>query len=182
MIDKGSKQKDTKCVTKESGKLWHACAFAAGIFVLVSIAVALHSQAPNKNEASCRAFVQQFYDWYLGQGCAWYDVAKLKPQVLNSKLLKLLKKEDATQTACKCIDHLDADPFLNSQDPDPKYVVKGVTVANGRCNATVKGAGEDAAEVRPELVLILLWPGSLSTSITVFTLKIETQSSFRTQI
>ncbi len=112
----------------------------------------MHSQVPNKEETSCREFVQQFYDWYLNSDSRWYDVAKLNPKVLSAELFKLLRKEDQTQETCKCIDHLDSDPFLNSQDPDRKYVVKTVKVASGRCSTTVKGAGEDAAEVRPELM------------------------------
>lgn len=115
----------------------------------------LHSQALSKDEASCRTFVQQFYDWYVnphnGLGHAWFDVAKLKPQILSPELVKLLKKEDNAQKACGCIDHLDSDPFLNSQDPDRKYVVEKVAVAGGRCNAIVKGAS-GAGEVRPELM------------------------------
>lgn len=115
---------------------------------------ALRTQAPNKDESSCHAFVQQFYDWYInpyvqsGNGLAWYDVARLKPQILGPELLKLLRKEDKTQESCKCIDHLDADPFVNSQDPDQKYVVTNVVVTNGKCIAIVKGA----SEVRPELM------------------------------
>jgi len=96
--------------------------------------------------------VQKFYDWYLERGSTWQDVAKLKPQVLSVELLRLLRKEDQSQTDCKCVDHLDADPFLNSQDPDSRYVVTKVAVVNGRCNAVVRGAGPVAAEVRPELV------------------------------
>jgi hypothetical protein len=128
--------------------LW--VAFVIAGFLAVSAAPELHSQTPNADEASCRAFVQQFYDWYLTKSIVWYGVAKLKPQVLSPELFKLLKKEDDTQTACKCIDHLDADPFLNSQDPDPKYIVKRVAVVNGRCNAIVRG-NNGGSEVRPEL-------------------------------
>jgi len=133
---------------KRTARPW--VAFFIASFLAVSSVPELHSQTLNAGEASCRAFVQQFYDWYLTKSIVWYSVAKLKPQVLSPELLKLLKKEDDTQTACKCIDHLDADPFLNSQDPDPKYIVKRVAVVNGRCNAIVRG-NNGGSEVRPEL-------------------------------
>lgn len=129
------------------------CVLICGL-VELSLVSALQCQAGSKDEESCRAFVQQFYDWYVnpyvsgGQGPAWYDVGRLKPQILSPELRRLLKKESDEQKACGCIDHLDSDPFVNSQDPDRRYVVKGVSVADGRCNATVDGT----TEVRPELM------------------------------
>jgi hypothetical protein len=132
--------------------VWVVCLVAG--FFRVSVTSTLQAQTASKDEASCRTFVQRFYDWYInpyvshGHGPAWYDVARLKPQILSSELGGLLRKEDKKQQTCGCIDHLDFDPFLNSQDPDRKYVVLGVAVANGMCHVTVKGA----SEVRPELM------------------------------
>lgn len=127
---------------------WTAIVIA--VFLTIFTVPELCSQTLSKDEASCRAFVQQFYDWYLGRSAVWYSVAKLKPQILSPELLKLLKKEDDTQTTCRCIDHLNFDPFVNSQDPDPEYIVEHVAVVNGRCNAIVKGTS-GVSEVRPEL-------------------------------
>jgi len=132
---------------------WIVCVFATGIFALSGITV-LEAQTRNRDEVSCRAFVQQFYDWYVnpyvthGQGPAWYDVGRLKPQILSPELRRLLMKESDEEKACGCIDHLDSDPFVNSQDPYRKYVVKSVSAADGQCNAIVEGA----TEVRPELM------------------------------
>jgi len=136
------------CIRKRNFR--SACAVST-LFLIISGA-ASRAQNPIKDDASCSRFVQQFYDWYLERGSPWYDVVKLKPQVLSVELRELLRKEDVSQTACQCIDHLDSDPFLNSQDPDRRYVVRDATVTNGKCKATVKGTGQDGAEVRPELV------------------------------
>jgi len=125
-------------------------AVVVAVFLTIFALPEVRSQTLSKDEASCRAFVQQFYDWYLSSSAVWYCVAKLKPQVLSPELFRLLKKEDNTQTACKCIDHLDADPFVNSQDPDSKYIVEHVAIVNGRCDATVRG-NNGGSEVRPEL-------------------------------
>jgi hypothetical protein len=144
----------TKRQRKQSFQLFRL--LVVGLF-FVSGLPSLRAQSPSKRETSCRVFVQKFYDWYLTSDSRWYDVAKLKPKILGPELRKLLIKEDEIQTKCKCIDHLDADPFLNSQDPDRRYAVKTVNVDGDRCNATVKGVGEDAAEVRPELEWTTGW-------------------------
>jgi hypothetical protein len=118
------------------------------------VAQAMPARAQSKDERSCQEFVQGFYDWYINShlseshGVAWYDVPRLRPHSLSLELSNLLKKEDADQVKYQGIIHLDADPFLNSQDPSLKYSVESVAITNGRCLAVVKGS----SEVRPELL------------------------------
>jgi hypothetical protein len=118
-----------------------------------SVALVEPERAQSKDEQSCRKFVQDFYDWYINshlsesQGVSWFDVPLLRPRSLSPELRKLLKNEDAEQVKYGAIIHLDADPFLNSQDPSQKYEVQSVVVSNGQCQAVVRGS----SEVRPEL-------------------------------
>jgi hypothetical protein len=118
-----------------------------------SVAQATPPTSPKKDEQSCKAFVQEFYDWYINShlgevhGVVWYDVPRLRPHSLSPELRNLLSKEEADQVKYGGIVHLDADPFLNSQDPSLRYSVESVTITNGKCLAVVKGS----SEVRPEL-------------------------------
>ena len=116
----------------------------AGCFVVLSVPL-LRSQTPPDDETSCRDFVQSFYDWY--QNHSWQDVVKRKPPVLSTNLRRLLIKEEKEQESCGCIDHLDADPFLNSQDPEGRYVVTNVAIASGKCDARVEGSGQVRSEL-----------------------------------
>jgi hypothetical protein len=118
-----------------------------------SVAHVEPERVQSKDEQSCRKFVQDFYDWYINShlselhGVAWFDVPRLRPRLLSPELLKLLKNENAEQIKYGSIIHLDADPFLNSQDPSQKYVVQSAVISNGQCQAVVRGS----SEVRPEL-------------------------------
>jgi hypothetical protein len=108
----------------------------------------------NNEEASCRAFVQEFYDWYWNQFAdkggdprSRDDVLKRRPSLLSPELTRLIKKEEDEMSATGQIGNLDFDPFLNSQDMSGKFLVTSVQISNGVCRATVKGS----SEVRPEL-------------------------------
>lgn len=105
-------------------------------------------QSPGKlpaagDEQVCRAFVQQFYDWYWNQSSTDsklkphdYDEAlTLKPAALSPELVRLIRRDDARARAAGGIANLDFDPYLNSQDPEGKYEVMQVTVNGGVCRA-----------------------------------------------
>jgi len=122
------------------------------------------AQDTQKQEQSCKDFVQGFYNWYLGRsavneksqtaGPAWDDVAHLRPQALSPELLTLLKADLAASEANHDdIVGLDWDPFLATQDPSTNFFVASAVVNNGRCNAVVNGIahGKKRETVMPEL-------------------------------
>jgi hypothetical protein len=133
-------------------------------------------------EKSCRVFVQKFYDWQVAQNIGLFCSNSLKgtaatqesidqqdaeckvastyrnaerlrdDQVLGPKLRHYLKLE-GDQQAKDEDPGLDFDPFLNSQDPSPKFVVDSVRVYGDRCDAVVHGydLGQKREEVMPEV-------------------------------
>ncbi len=146
----------------------------------------LRSQVLNQDEATCRAFVQKFYDWRVSllidmfcpnplKGTAadqeairtadeeckavstYRNAEKLSlDQVLSPKLLQYLKREEAMQKK-EGDAGLDFDPYLNTQDPSPKYVVGSIRVKDAHCDAVVHGydqGGRQRDEIMPELAKI----------------------------
>jgi hypothetical protein len=61
-------------------------------------------------------------------------------------LIDLIRKDEQESRKKQEVGNLDFDPFLNSQDPDGKYHVTKVDVANGLCRAAI-----DRAHVVAEL-------------------------------
>ncbi|MGC2636354.1 MAG: hypothetical protein WA294_04190 [Acidobacteriaceae bacterium] len=128
------------------------------LFVLSGVCVA---QKPNgsDSEASCRTFVQAFYDWYapIAQrddiGTTSDYALKERPEVFTARLYKALKADSEAQHRSKELVGLDFDPFLNSQDPSPQFIVDSVTVKQNQCLAAVYGLnnGQREESVKPEL-------------------------------
>jgi hypothetical protein len=119
-----------------------------------------------RSEQSCRNFVQEFYNWYVAQEIAHEksrtagppsnEVLRFRPQVLSPELAQALQEETTAQArATDARSVLDFDPFLNSQDPSPKFVVASVALKDGRCRAVVNGIaqGKKQERVMPELIL-----------------------------
>jgi hypothetical protein len=118
----------------------------------------------SKDERSCQEFVQKFYDWYVSREVldakvreghpSSDDVVRLRPQVLSPELRELLKEDSVAQAKAEDIVGLEADPFFDSQDPSPKFLVESVSVKDGRCNAVVNGfeEGKKQERVMPELI------------------------------
>jgi hypothetical protein len=143
---------------------WTACFLLYGAFALCG-APQTHTQAPGKNEASCREFVQRFYDWYVGldarnekthEARTTMDLAlNLRPELFDHDLLEMLKADSAAQAKADDIVGLDFDPFLNSQDPSSEFKVERTKVDGERCRAVVFGFEQGAKEeqVEPELAL-----------------------------
>ena len=107
------------------------------------------SQNAAANVQSCRAFVQEFYDWYWNEFAdraddpsfdmrrlhTYHEVVRLRPSVLSPRLIRLFKRDERLSLAAHGIANLDFDPFLNSQDPEGKYDVVRVTVNRGACRS-----------------------------------------------
>lgn len=134
------------------------------------------------DEKSCHAFVQKFYDWQISQligmfcqhalkgsnasqeaidseeeqcrvASAYRSAAKLNlHRVLSPELQRYLNQEEAIQAKEEDAG-LDFDPFLNTQDPSPQFIVDRVHVSGNRCDAVVHGydSGKQREEVMPEL-------------------------------
>jgi hypothetical protein len=111
---------------------------------------------------SCQAFVQKFYDWYWNQFAdkaddpkfdqkklhSYYDTLRLNPPVLSQDLIRLIEKDIAASKAeGGDIVNLDFDPFLNSQDPQGRYLVNRATVTGGTCEASIE-RGHEIAELK----------------------------------
>jgi hypothetical protein len=87
------------------------------------------------SEAGARAFVERFYDWYVGQtlaaaksnsgkGFSFIDGIRRRPDSFSPELKRLLEEDYAASSKCSGeVVGLDWDPFLETQDPGPGYRV-----------------------------------------------------------
>ena len=103
------------------------------------------------DEQSCRAFVQNFYDWYWNPFAESANsvaldrhtlpdvntVLKRKPPVLSPELSQLLTDEEKKQQATHSVGNLDFDPFWGNQDAQGKYVARRVVVTGDTCKVSV---------------------------------------------
>jgi hypothetical protein len=117
-----------------------------GVSVQQRAEVRQANPASNSDERSCRTFVQKFYDWYWNKFADrandpelklhnYHQVVRLKAPVLSPELVRLIKKDEMASKVAHGIANLDFDPFLNTQDPQGKYVIDDVTVTNQGCFA-----------------------------------------------
>jgi hypothetical protein len=141
-----------------------AVLLAAGLAASGSHFLCAQDAEQRRSEQSCRNFVQEFYTWYVTQEIAHEksrtagppsnEVLRSRPQVLSAELAQALQKESTAQArATDARSVLDFDPFLNSQDPSPKFVVASAALKDGRCRAVVNGIayGKRQERVVPEL-------------------------------
>ena len=121
-----------------------------------------YGQQVGDAESSCRKFVQAFYDWYVphlihGQGNSAYEtVLRRKTKLFTSDLhAKLVDDFEASAKNPDEVVGLDFDPFLNSQDPSEKFVVRNVVLKDHTCFASVRGvqSGKWMERVTPQLVM-----------------------------
>ncbi|WP_348263309.1 DUF3828 domain-containing protein [Telmatobacter sp. DSM 110680] len=135
------------------------------------------------DEKSCRVLAQRFYDCRVSLNVDMFCSNSLKGsraseeaikaqeeecriaslyrnaeklnlnKVLSQKLLHYQQREDAVQAKDPEDPGLDFDPYLNTQDPSPRFVVDDVRVDGNRCDAIVHGydEGKQREEVMPEL-------------------------------
>jgi hypothetical protein len=111
--------------------------FCGLVFWLTCGPLYSQTQASQGTEASCRQFVQQFYDWYLpkartGKARPADLVLKYKSSVLSPELAKQLKADSDAQAKAKGeLVGLDFDPFLSTQDPDFERCTTAKVIAKG---------------------------------------------------
>ncbi|MBX3072749.1 DUF3828 domain-containing protein [Candidatus Obscuribacterales bacterium] len=117
---------------------------------------------PPDKKKTCKRFVQEFYNYYVplvgGEGPTAEKAIEEKKALFGQDLYKKLKEDfDAQAKVTGEIVGLDFDPFLNSQDPAPRYVVGEVTERAGHYSAAVHSVSSDGKrnpkpDVVPELV------------------------------
>jgi len=140
---------------------------AIGLLLLMAAGAFAQKASPKPvltPEQSCRAYVQKFYGWYVpamlhSGNKVMSDVAlDRKDFAFSPELRKSLKEDLAASRKNKDeIVGLDFDPFLNTQDPEHRYVVGTVTVKDAHCSANVHGVvsgkKNEKSDVTPELEL-----------------------------
>lgn len=114
------------------------------VFLLVTFvgcfgaAHALPNDGVRDRKAVAR-FVQAFYDWYTPKASsetlndlAYYVAIQEKGGLFDPRLVKALRLDhDAWKHAKDDPEGIDFDPFMNSQDPDPRYRVGKIWQKNG---------------------------------------------------
>jgi len=126
---------------------------------LTGIIAPSHAQTPVAGEPSCRSFVQKFYDGYWNQYLPKMKdpnfslpgtdaVLRARPPVLSQELIALIVKDEKRSKETGDVGNLDFDPFLNSQDPQGRYLVTKVIIADATCKATISRA-HTVAELKP---------------------------------
>lgn len=137
-----------------------------GMCFCVALSISLFGQDRKHQGASqsCREFVGRFYTWYLAKalgpnrlpksGLAW----KSRPYLFSPDLVRQLREDsEAQEKAGSDLVSLDADPFPGGDGPAERYIVKGITLKNGKCWAEVHGVWEGkeskTPDVTPELMI-----------------------------
>lgn len=93
-----------------------------------------HSQAPpSQDSVAVHRFVQGFYDWYTPiaskrhDSPAWWSVLDSATSLLDPELATAIRGDSAArQEMIDWREMLNFDPFLESQDPCPRYEVSEV--------------------------------------------------------
>lgn len=118
------------------------------IVLLLACALAMancsaHGQGVSEaGEASCRASVQNFYDWYVANvrdgRNDWHIALKKRGRLFSRELSESLNKSDV-ESKVYGDPVLDFDPILATQDMGDHYVARKVTVSNNHCHADIYG-------------------------------------------
>jgi len=136
----------------------------SGLLLLLATSAPLaDGTLPEKLRKSCRDVVQGFYDWYipkaLNEGATpASDLAiKYRGSLFAPYLLQALREDSQAQgKAVGEIVGLDFDPFLNSQDPRPRYVLGNVTYKDDKCWVEILSASSDKGRAEPAVVTELI--------------------------
>jgi hypothetical protein len=139
-------------------------AICAAVLLAVTVVTAAAETGKQDDSQSCKAFVQSFYDWYVPlanrqdlKGPASDLALKNKKAAFSENLYQALKADSEAQARSQEIVGIDFDPFLSSQDPDPRYEVRAVEQAVNRCSAEVFGVGTGEVRVQPDVIAKLAY-------------------------
>lgn len=113
------------------------------------------SSAGDSDRVLAQNFVRDFYSWYVPianghqKGISSDVVLEKKPNLFYKPLLKALKFDAMRRMAVSGeINGLDFDPFLNSQDPAPRYTPKGVQKWQGLYQVQIFESDSDGSNPR----------------------------------
>jgi Protein of unknown function (DUF3828) len=111
------------------------------------------AKAANETVASCRRFVQSFYDWYKGKAGTNFEAAlRDKRSAFDPELFKALQEDIQAQAKVPGeIVGLDFDPIVNSQDPCERYVVGSVTRKGDNYKVQVFGVCSGKKNAKPDV-------------------------------
>ena len=140
---------------------------ALGLLLFTLLLGSSAHAAPTRNrsrEASCKAAVQQFYDWYAPlvwqkhRTAPWDRAVKARSSSFDPELRRWLAVDAAARARQPDeIVGLDFDPFLNSQDPARQYrvqrVIRGKSGYRAYVYAVYTGKVNPAPSAIPELAL-----------------------------
>lgn len=136
-------------------------ALAISLLLLLDTHGASAQASRSAGSTSCRQFVQSFYDQYVPIALkdlpvpAYTIAIQRWPNRFSPQLRDALKKDWQAQSKSDELVGLDFDPFLNSQDPSPRFVVDAAQRQGNRCQATVYGMNWSRRQekVLPELAI-----------------------------
>lgn len=106
----------------------------AAVFICLNAPVYAQGNTPQEIQASCKKFVQGFYNWYIpslsksANSPSPSIAIESKKSSFDPVLYRKLKDDfDASAKVSGEIVGLDFDPYLNAQDFGDKYIVSKVT-------------------------------------------------------
>jgi hypothetical protein len=124
------------------------------------------SSASRDMRKSCRDFVQGFYEWYVPKAVkesgapASHLAVMYKSSVFSPDLLRALKEDSQAQAKAKGeIVGLEFDPFLNTQDPSPRYVLDKIISKDDGCLVEVYSISSGKKSAKPAVVAELVFKG-----------------------
>lgn len=120
-----------------------------------------NAMPPSPDEQSCRAFVQNFYDWYWNRyaesaNSVGFDMRSLpnvetvlnrKPSVLSPELVQMLAANQKKKQATHQAGNLDFDPFWGNQNAQGMYRVGRLAIKDDHCKASIP-QGDEIAELQ----------------------------------
>jgi Protein of unknown function (DUF3828) len=130
--------------------------------VLLFLAVPGVARSPKAHESPLK-FVQDFYTWYASmiskdhQEPAFTVALKLKGSLFSAELARALSEDASAQEKAKGeIVGIDWDPFVNSQDPESRYVVGQIWQKGDRFFAEVHGVRAGKKHSEPDVTAELM--------------------------
>lgn len=114
----------------------------------------------NIQSESARHYVSEFYAWYTpiayndSTSPPWSAILTQSKFRFAPQLTKLLSRDISAKRHCKELVGLDFDPFLNTQDPEPSYVVGNVGQTGKLFRAEIY-AGEFKMRSQPSVIAVL---------------------------
>jgi hypothetical protein len=131
-------------------------------FALAAVAASHAAAQPARGTTadSVGRSVQAFYSWYVpmaateGAGPPWMRALRERRALFAPAIAAALRRDSVASAANPDeVVGLDGDPFLNSQDPCDRYVVRRVRRAGDRFLVDVFGEGSCGRHAQPDAVV-----------------------------